>query len=92
MRKDAKARRLGALGDLSQHAEGVLVGLDRPVLGSGGTHTRPDDRGDDEHRENDDYDSDHDRSSSDGYLLHPFKPNAVIMASRPVDLAQDLRP
>jgi hypothetical protein len=58
--KDTKAGVFGALGDLAEHAEGVFIGLHRLVLGSGGTHAGPDDRGDDEHRENDDDDFYHD--------------------------------
>jgi hypothetical protein len=60
MGKDAEPGGLGAFRDLSEHAESVFVGLDRLVLGSGRTDASPDDRGDDEHREDGNYDSDHD--------------------------------
>jgi hypothetical protein len=60
VRQDAKPGRLGALGHLPEHAQGVLVGLHRLVLGPRRADTRPDDRGDDEHREDTNDDSDHD--------------------------------
>jgi hypothetical protein len=52
--QDTEPGGLGALGDLPQHAESALIGLD----GLGGRPARgdpsPDDRGYDEHGEHDD--------------------------------------